>query len=155
MTAIGSFAYQRQSGHCARVSAIDEVRRWRPVAMAMATLLVVAGVVAWQAWPAPSHRLSRSTAQRACAAIVARHGGELGTSTGDSVADVRKLDAHFHLGVSSFLASMPKSGGMAECTFFDSVLRAGCPTNSDSALQMVQVLASPDGSRYVSWCPHS
>jgi predicted negative regulator of RcsB-dependent stress response len=129
------------------------VRRRRPVVMTMATLLVVAGVVAWQAWPAPSHRLSQSAAQHACAAIVARHGGELGTSTGESVADVRKLDAHFHLGVSSFLASMSKSGGIAECSFFGSALRAGCPTGDAALPQMVQVLASPDGSRYVSWCP--
>jgi hypothetical protein len=124
-------------------------RRTRAYLVAIATLAIVAGVVVAHAWPAPTHRLSLATAQRACATIAEHHGGEVSAYSGDVVATERSLDAQFHVGAGAFLASVAKSDGLAECSFVGSDL----PRCDASAVGFSQVLATPDGSRFTPWCP--
>ena len=137
-------------GHYACVTTAVGVRRAPPLLIVLATVVIVAGVIVWHAWPASSHRLSESAAQHACAGVVARHGGEVGVSMGESAADVRKIDAQFHAGVSAFLSSLPKSAGVAECSILvqGSDLHEGC-----GLIDQASILASSDGARFVPWCP--
>ena len=123
--------------------------------MAVAILLLVPAVIAWRAWPAASeHRLSLKDAERACSEVAAHHGGRVSGYTGDSVGSAVKLNQAnqaFHLDTAAFLASIPKSGGVAEC----SVLASDLPlcAGDSGPVPLATVLATPDGRRFVSWCP--
>jgi hypothetical protein len=117
----------------------------------MATLLLIPAVIMWRAWPAATeHRLSLKDAERACSEVAAHHGGRVSGYTGDSVDNAVKLNQGrraFHFDAAAFLASLPKSGGVAECSVLGSDL-AVCVGES-----LARVLATPDGRRSVSWCP--
>jgi hypothetical protein len=126
------------------------VRRARPALVVVVTVLVVASVVIWRAWPTPTHRLSERAAAHACAAAASPHRAQVRDSYGMSVADLKTLDARLHGGAGAFLASLQENGGAAECTLGveGSDLEPGC-----GIVGATFGLAAPDGSRFVPWCP--
>jgi class 3 adenylate cyclase len=117
----------------------------------VAVVLLVPAVIVWRAAPAASkHRLSLKDAERACIEVAAHHGGRVSGYTGDSVRNAFNLsqaNLEFHLDAAAFLLSIPKSGGVAECSVLGSDL-AVCVGEP-----LATVLATPDGRRSVSWCP--
>jgi hypothetical protein len=132
------------------MSAVVGIRPARSLLVVGATVITALGVILWGAWPAPTHRLSRTSAARACARVAASHGGEVRDSYGLSVAAVKTIDATLHGGAGAFIASLPKSNGVAECTIVvpGSDLRPGC-----GFLDATFGLATPDGAHFVVWCP--
>jgi hypothetical protein len=114
--------------------------------------LVVVVVIAWHAWPSPwDHRLSSAATERACGVIAKRHAGSLRASVGTSVADSVRLDRSFHFGVSAFLASVPKSKGLAVCEVVGSNDLPTCTDDGDPLVSTI--LVTPDAVRYTKWCP--
>jgi len=116
--------------------------------------LLVLAVIMWGAAPEAEHRLSLKDAERACSEVAAHHGGRVSGYTGDSVGNAVKLNQGkraFHFDAAAFLASIPKSGGVAEC----SVLASDLPVcaGDRGPVSLSRVLATPDGRRAVSWCP--
>jgi hypothetical protein len=135
--------------HYACVPSSSTARRARGFLVAIATTVIVAGVVVARAWPAPTRRLSLDDAQRACATMAEHHGGKVSAYSAEVVATERSLDAQFHVGAGAFFGSVAKSGGLAECSFIGSDL----PRCGLSRIDFSQVLATPDGSRFTLWCP--
>jgi hypothetical protein len=123
-----------------------------PALAALATTLLVVVVIVLQAWPPSSeHVLSSEAAARACESIAARHRGKAYISAGASYAEVSGTDQGMHLGLDSFLASVPKSKGVAGCVVVESDLR---PCLHDGPFQgkASLVWATPDATRYVVVC---
>jgi len=143
------------SGHYACVAGPVRTPRTGRVTVAVAILLLVPAVIAWRAWPAAEHRLSLKDAERACREVAAHHGGRVSTYWGDSVDNAAKLNQGkhaFHAEAAAFLASIPKSNGVAVCSVWASDLPV-CAADRDSVPPLGTVLATPDGGRSVSWCP--
>jgi hypothetical protein len=119
--------------------------------VAMAILLLVPAVIVWRVWPVRSdHRLSSTDAERACRTVAARGQGRVDWFTGDSVDRAVKVDLDGHFGGAAFLASLPKSSGVAVCSVLDSNLPS-CGDGGDAVKESI-VLATPDGRRWLSWC---
>jgi hypothetical protein len=128
-------------------------RSWSPWLVALTTVTLVAAVVAWHALPSPSElRLSLAGAGRACNAFATRHGGQAEATGGESVANAKKLDRAFRVGAGSFLATVPRSQGLAYCTVTGTDIEA-CPGDSGGVPSAAQILVTADGSAYVRWCP--
>jgi hypothetical protein len=128
-------------------------RQTRAIVAPLLTVLVVLFVISWHAWPSPSdHRLSSAATERACGVIAERHGGFVGASVGLSVADSIKLNRNFQFGASTFLASVPRSKGLAVCEVLGSNDLPVCSDGGNPA-RLSTILVTPDGSRYTKWCP--
>ena len=146
----GPLAERVPTGHYACVAGAVRTPRTGRVVAAVAILLLVAAVIMWRAWPVETHRLSLNDAERACSEVAAHHGGRVSGYTGDSVDNAVKVNQGnrpFHFDAAAFLASIPKSGGVAECSVLGSDL-AVCVGEP-----LATVLATPDGRRAFSWCP--
>lgn len=128
-------------------------RRNGTTAVAVALTAVVLVVIVWHARPSPSElHLSSANAERTCDTFATRHRGYTTDSGGESVGNAERVDRALHLGARAFLATVPKSQGVAECLLTQTDIPA-CPDGSGLRATESQVLVAADGIRYVLWCP--